>query len=797
MMNGGSRIRRAGPSPFFTADFSGPSLRQQGKLQRETAHKPCSSGHYLQTKRCAHGKRHRDGPLDDLQLHPSRQDVQHVIQISVDGLHAEQLQTLLLAQPERFGNFQRFIMEGVTTFNARSDVFSTYTLPNHTTMITGRPVLQPADDPTEHHGYTRNGTPPLTETLHDAGNPAVPYIASTFDVAHDHGLSTALYSGKSKFSIFPQSYNVTAQTAGGRPDQYLDDGDQGNDKIDNWVVPAADGNSTELIARFISDMQVEAYDYAFLHFLEPDESGHAAGWSSPRWDDAVALVDELLGGVFELVETDPQLAGNTALVLTADHGGLGLWHDDIHDPNIYTVPLFVWGPGVAAQADLYRLNRLTRRDPGTEQPAYTADVPPIRNGDTANLALGLLGLPPVEGSRINAQQDLLVDFPAEAVWDGDDPQRGDAGDGTTWADARNWSRDGHVDTAHVIGDAVRFPPQTVLQRVQLAETRAVQSLHIQGHYDFPEGEFHVVTGKVDLDPAARATLAGLFSPRGITLDGGGTLQVNGSLSNLLLIQGTLTGDAVVQGNADILDRAAPGHDLGTLRVQQNLTLGGNGRLLLEVDRAEQVLRHDQVVVDGLLNLRGGLEILPLAGYEDPAVAGQFDRLQLVTMGRRVGTFRSLDYGGERVTFEYQTTAEHRSHEGQGLFRSLQYENQSIWWVNYRAVPGDANGDGRFATSDLVAVFAAGGYEDGDNDNADWTAGDWNGDQDFDSGDLVAAFRTGRFEAGSVFDPAAAAQLIPEPKSALLLACGVLLAMISLRRNAQLRGEILAADSPSR
>ncbi len=77
------------------------------------------------------------------------QDVQHLIQISVDGLHAGQLRTLLRTQPDRFANFQRFVTEGATTLNARTDYFSTYTLPNHTTMITGRPVLQPADDATD------------------------------------------------------------------------------------------------------------------------------------------------------------------------------------------------------------------------------------------------------------------------------------------------------------------------------------------------------------------------------------------------------------------------------------------------------------------------------------------------------------------------------------------------------------------------------------------------------------------------------------------------------------------------
>ena len=72
--------------------------------------------------------------------------------------------------------------------------------------------------------------------------------------------------------------------------------------------------------------------------------------------------------------------------------------------------------------------------------------------------------------------------------------------------------------------------------------------------------------------------------------------------------------------------------------------------------------------------------------------------------------------------------------------------------------GDANGDGRFDSSDLITVFQAGEYEDGVPRNSTFAEGDWNGDREFDTRDLVAAFQAGTYVNGALpaVDPLAAA-----------------------------------------
>lgn len=77
--------------------------------------------------------------------------------------------------------------------------------------------------------------------------------------------------------------------------------------------------------------------------------------------------------------------------------------------------------------------------------------------------------------------------------------------------------------------------------------------------------------------------------------------------------------------------------------------------------------------------------------------------------------------------------------------------------------GDANLDGQFNSSDLVAVFETGEYEDGVPANSTWSTGDWNADGEFNTTDMVVAFTDGGYEQGP-----RGAQAVPEPSSMLLI-----------------------------
>ena len=83
--------------------------------------------------------------------------------------------------------------------------------------------------------------------------------------------------------------------------------------------------------------------------------------------------------------------------------------------------------------------------------------------------------------------------------------------------------------------------------------------------------------------------------------------------------------------------------------------------------------------------------------------------------------------------------------GDGFSRSVGVAPE-MGAVELQSLPviGDSNLDGRFDSSDLIALFQAGEFEDDISNNSVWEDGDWNGDGEFDSSDLVLAFQTGNY-----------------------------------------------------
>lgn len=294
----------------------------------------------------------------------------YVVAVSVDGLNPSALRQL---GPEALPNFFALITGGAGTLNARTELEQTETLPNHTSMLTGRPVRGPRG-----HGVQRNTDPGGVTVSSLAGHD----VSSVFDVVHARGLSTAMYAAKTKFALLHRSWR---------------------DSIDRYAI---DEDNGRLTGRLVKELRTDPARFTFVHLSAPDAAGHDRGFMGPAYLAAVRRVDGLLGEIRAALAASPALRRGGHLLLTADHGGRGTrGHADPTKVDDYRIPFLVDGPSVPP-GDLYALNP-DYRDPGTGRPSYDGPQP-VRNGDLADLSTRLLGLPPVPGSFFGAVNQLDV-----------------------------------------------------------------------------------------------------------------------------------------------------------------------------------------------------------------------------------------------------------------------------------------------------------------------------------------------------------------------------------------------------
>lgn len=293
-----------------------------------------------------------------------------VLAISVDALNPRALTKL---GRDSVPHLWRLLDEGAGTLNARSMVELSKTLPNHTSMLTGRRITAARGG----HGVTWNSDRPGTTVQEAAGHG----VSSVFTVVHEAGGRTAFFGTKTKFSLFERSWPSG---------------------VDRLVVHEEQDLRAVKAAR--ADLVARGRAFTFLHVGIVDQTGHEHGFMSPPYLRAVRTADALVGKMLAAIDNHADLS-DVVVVLTADHGGVGPSHFQTDEVGDVRVPFVVWGPGVA-HGDLYAMNP-TYTAPGNGIPGLSGPQP-IRNGDLANLSLDLLGLGPVPGSRFDVRQRLDV-----------------------------------------------------------------------------------------------------------------------------------------------------------------------------------------------------------------------------------------------------------------------------------------------------------------------------------------------------------------------------------------------------
>ncbi len=145
----------------------------------------------------------------------------------------------------------------------------------------------------------------------------------------------------------------------------------------------------------------------------------------------------------------------------------------------------------------------------------------------------------------------------------------------------------------------------------------------------------------------------------------------------------------------------------------------------EIDGVTAGSQYDQLLVTGNAVLGGHLEIqLNQNGgtYADPTVAGDLHVFALINAGSLSGDFDNVTYGGSTLFPEFAVGpgGDFVSLAACGLFRAVDYSTNGLQLINYRAIRGDANGDGLVDGTDFN-IWNANKFTTG----TTWSQGDFN------------------------------------------------------------------------
>jgi len=242
--------------------------------------------------------------------------------------------------------FKAMAAEGAHTWDAYTIVPS-LTLPSHTSMLTGVGVQK--------HQVTWNEW--------DATRPPLP-VPTIFQLAKKQGLTTAMIASKSKFKTFEQS--------GG---------------LDRFVIPD-DFLCNGIAAASAVVIKELAPNLCFIHFGDPDFTGHKYGVDSPEKMKALAECDRALATIRAAI-TAAGITDSSVIILTSDHGG----HDRTPEENAERVRRKMeYQPGTHGSADSSDVIIPWVAWGKGVKPGFTITAPVVQY-DTAATALWLLGVP--------------------------------------------------------------------------------------------------------------------------------------------------------------------------------------------------------------------------------------------------------------------------------------------------------------------------------------------------------------------------------------------------------------------
>ena len=221
-----------------------------------------------------------------------------VVLFVVDGLRPDGIEESSTPQ------IDGLMKNGAHTFKART-VMPSITLPCIASMFLG---TEP-----EHHGITTNTWVPMARR-----------IPSVIDIIHSAGKTCAsFYNWEPLRDLsIPGSLDAAVFRR-------------------NCDAPQGDREIADAAAQYLSNNNVS---FVFIYLGYTDAAGHAHGWMSETYLEAVENADAAIEKVIDTLKNKGRLE-DTFLIVTSDHGG----HESTHGtdlPEDLIVPWIISGPGI-------------------------------------------------------------------------------------------------------------------------------------------------------------------------------------------------------------------------------------------------------------------------------------------------------------------------------------------------------------------------------------------------------------------------------------------------------------------
>lgn len=241
-----------------------------------------------------------------LQLKAQPKNIKHIILIGCDGFGA-------YAIPDaKMPNLKQLMNTGSWSLKART-VLPSSSAVNWASMLMGA-------GPTE-HGYTEWGS-------------AVPEIPSVV---------------KSPYGLFPGIFTIIKQQKPQAKTAVVYSWQGIGPLIEkdaiSFVVPGPDGDNDNFCADTAAAIIIKEKPLlTFVHFSEPDNTGHKIGHRTSAYYAELENLDKRIGKIVDAVKK-AGIANETVIILSADHGGTGKGHGGKSLDEVQ-IPWVINGTGV-------------------------------------------------------------------------------------------------------------------------------------------------------------------------------------------------------------------------------------------------------------------------------------------------------------------------------------------------------------------------------------------------------------------------------------------------------------------